>query len=71
MLGQPKHLTACITMIGDPKVLVISGNGAGVVFGREMLLAITHAFAPSVGNDIRVGFLDSQRDPRLTTWAII
>ncbi len=56
-------------MIGDPKVFAL-GIRTGVAFGGDALLATTRAFALGVGNDIRVGLQDCQRDAGFATRAI-
>ena len=56
-------------LIGDPEVFTL-GIGTGVTLGGEIFLAATSAFALGVGNDIRVGLQDCQRDSGLTTWAV-
>jgi len=58
------------TLIGDSKVIT-PGIGAGVTFGGDALLAATRTLALRVGDDIRVGLQNCQRDPGLTTWTVI
>ena len=57
-------------LIGDPKIVTF-WIGTGVPLGGDMLLAATPAFALGVRRHICVRPQNCQRDPRLTTWAIL